>query len=375
MGGDGIGVVGVCRVLHRAEVLHLQIVGYHHKPAGVLAGGAPDAHASQGEPILLRPSCRNAVFLQILFYKPVGGLFRQGADGARPEHLGLTEHLNGVAVGPRLILAGEIQVNIRHLASAKAQERLKGDVKAVLGILLAAHRAHLVRHVRSAAVRAVHDKFAVLALGTAVVGRQRVDLGDAGHISHQRRAHRSPRAYQIAVLQTPLHQFLGRHVHHVILAQNTAQLHVQPVYNQLGRILAVESVGLLPRVFQTGRKQLLGKQWKGLHHVRDAAGIGHYHLISLLLSKIRKLPEHFICCFEVDRQRLVGVREFLGRQQDVAVDLVLRLQEVDVAGGAHQLAQFLPQTDNRSVEFSQVLLRLHVAVAEHEGVVAQGLNL
>ena len=57
------------------------------------------------------------------------------------------------------------------------------------------------------------------------------------------------------------------------------------------------------------------------------------------------------------------------------VNLILRVQEMDVPGGAHRLAQLLPQPDDGAIEAPQLLLRPGVAVAEHEGVVAQGLNL
>ena len=188
MGGDGVGIVGVCRVLHRAEILHILVVRDHHQAAGVLARGTADAHAAQGQAVFLRPAGHDAVFLQILLHKAVGRLFRQSTDGTRTEYLGLTEHFNGVTVSPGLIFAGEVQVDIRHLAAAEAQEGLKGDVKAVLDVLRTADGTDLIRHIRAAAVAAVQDEFTVLAFGAAVVGRQGVDLRNAGHISHQRRA-------------------------------------------------------------------------------------------------------------------------------------------------------------------------------------------
>ena len=188
MGGDGVGIVGVCRVLHRAEILHILVVRDHHQAAGVLARGTADTHAAQGQAVFLRPAGHDAVLLQILLHEAVGRLFRQSTDGACPEHLGLTEHLNGVAVGPGLVFAGKVQVDIRHLAAAEAQEGLKGDVKAVLDVLRTADGTHLIRHIRAAAVAAVQNELAVFTLGAAVVGRQRVDLRNAGHISHQRRA-------------------------------------------------------------------------------------------------------------------------------------------------------------------------------------------
>ena len=44
---------------------------------------------------------------------------------------------------------------------------------------------------KPAAEAAVGDELRMAALGAAVVGRQGVDLGDARHIGHQRRAHRA----------------------------------------------------------------------------------------------------------------------------------------------------------------------------------------
>ena len=57
------------------------------------------------------------------------------------------------------------------------------------------------------------------------------------------------------------------------------------------------------------------------------------------------------------------------------VDLILRVQEVDVPGGAHRLAHLLPQADDGAVEVPQLLLVLHDALAEHEHIVAQRLDL
>ena len=59
----------------------------------------------------------------------------------------------------------------------------------------------------------------------------------------------------------------------------------------------------------------------------------------------------------------------------MAVGLVLRLLEVDVAGGADGLVQLLAQADDGAVELPQLLLRLDHTLAQHEGIVAQRLNL
>ena len=151
-----------------------------------------------------------------------------------------------MSVRPRLIFAGEVQIDIRHLAAAEAQEGFKRDIKAVLYVLCAAHRALLIRHICSAAVAAIQNKLTVFAVRAAVMGRQRIDLSNAGHISHQRGTDGATGAHQIAALIAALHQLLRRHIHHIVFSKNAAQLHVQAVHNQLRRILAVKPMDLLP---------------------------------------------------------------------------------------------------------------------------------
>ena len=48
---------------------------------------------------------------------------------------------------------------------------------------------------------------------------------------------------------------------------------------------------------------------------------------------------------------------FFGGQQDMAVDLVLRLLKMHVAGGDDRLAQLLAEPDNGAVEVAQLLPR------------------
>ena len=216
------------------------------------------------------------------------------------------------------------------------------------------------------------------------MGRQGVHLRDARHIRHQTGADGASRANQIAVFQTALHQLLGGHIHHVVLAQNTFQLHIQPVDDELGRLVAVQGVALVPHhvvqlllgVFQPGREQLSRRQQLDLlDAVGDAPGIVNDHLVRRLLPQIGEFRQHLVGGLEVDGQRCVGIGELLAGQQNVAVDLVLRLLKVYVAGGADGLSQLLAQPDDGAVKLPQFLLRLDIAVAQHEHIVADGLDL
>ena len=59
----------------------------------------------------------------------------------------------------------------------------------------------------------------------------------------------------------------------------------------------------------------------------------------------------------------------------MAVDLVLRIHEVDVAGGAHRLIEGLAQCQNGAVELPQLLLTLYDPLTEHVHIVADRLDL
>ena len=91
--GDYAAVRVVRRVLHGAEVLDLHVLRDDDEAAGVLARGALDAHEAHGEPALLGLRDVPAALLQVFEDIAVGGLFRQGADGARAEDVVGAEEL------------------------------------------------------------------------------------------------------------------------------------------------------------------------------------------------------------------------------------------------------------------------------------------
>ena len=73
-----------------------------------------------------------ASLLIIILHITESRLVRQRTDGSRPEGLAFSENNLRIAVGLTLIVAGEVQVDIRLLVSLKSQEGLKGNIKAVL---------------------------------------------------------------------------------------------------------------------------------------------------------------------------------------------------------------------------------------------------
>ena len=171
MGGQQTARHVIRRVLDGAEIVDLVGVRHDHHAAGVLAGGALDAGAAQRQAVFLGVVHGALPLVQIFFNVAVGCFILNTGHRAGLEHVGLAEQFLGVAVHIRLVLAGEVQVDIRFLIAIEAEEGLEGDVVAVHQHPGAALGAVFVRQVKAVVHAAVGDKLAVLALGAAVVGR------------------------------------------------------------------------------------------------------------------------------------------------------------------------------------------------------------
>ena len=191
----------------------------------MLTGGALDADAAVGEAVLLRLRNVQPALLGVLEDIAVGGLLGEGADRAGAEDVVGAKELLGVFVRTTLILAGEVQVDIRHLVASEAEEGLERDIEALLLHLRAALGADLVRHVGAAAVALAGLEVRVLTMRADIVRGQGVDLRDAGEIGHERRADAPSAADEVAVLERIGNELLGGHVDDVVPAgENVVQL-------------------------------------------------------------------------------------------------------------------------------------------------------
>ena len=180
------------------------------------------------------------------------------------------------------------------------------------------------------------------------------------------------------------YQLLGRHIDHVVFPLDDAgQLQINSVLYDFGQLLPVQLMGfgvdqifqLLSRVLQLGGKQ---PPWQGRDIVaalRNPVGISDDHLIAVLLPQIGELLQHLVRGLEVDGHILVRIGKALRRLQDMAVDLVLRVEKMHVSRGTAGDVQILCQTQHRAVELPQLLFVSRLALSDEEAVVADGLNL
>ena len=136
-----------------------------------------------------------------------------------------------------------------------------------------------------------------------------------------------------------------------------------------------EGFEILDRVFDLRREQIVRHRPHLIAPVNDHVRVFDNDLIGLLLTEIGKLCQHLIGRLEIQRQRAVGVGHLLGRKQDVAVDLVLGVEEVYIARGDDGLSELLAQLHDGAVEAAQLILTFGKTLFQHEGVVAQRLDL
>ena len=382
VGGNDLGIRVVRRMLNRTDVVNLNLLGHNDNAARMLTRGAAHARAACGKAVFLRAGALNAALLHVLFDITERGFFGNRADGARSEHMVVSEDLAGVPVNARLILARKVQVNIRHLVALKAEEGLERNVEALFGERLAAFRADLIGQIDTARVFLV--PLEIFVVRTQIVRGERINLGDIRHERRERRADRTTRADQIAVREGLGNQLLRDNVHNrVAVADDGAKLTVKPRLHRLGQRIAVDTLGLfiahVAQVVLTAVdvRRVVFPRHRTNHvtHVGDLIGVLHDYLIRPVLPEIGKFLQHFIRALKVQRRLIVRIGEALTRHQDTAERLILGFEEVYVTGGTARFSQFIRQAENIAVPVAQLLLVLRHALCDHKVVVADRLNL
>ena len=86
-----------------------------------------------------------------------------------------------------------------------------------------------------------------------------------------------------------------------------------------------QAVQFLGGVFQLGGKEAVRQRLHLLAPGGHQIGVGHNDLIGFLLAQVRELLQHLFCRAEVEGRGGVGVGKALAVQQDMPVDLILRV--------------------------------------------------
>ena len=247
VGGHHTGFALIRRILHRRKVKDVHVLRNNDHAARMLAGGALHLRAAERQTFLLGLVDHPVALGKVLLHISIGGLFGDSGDGTGLKDLRLSEQLDGVAMDVRLALAREIEIDIRLLVPLEAKEGFKRDIMAVLMHFSPAAGAVFVRQIEAGADRTVGNEFGVPALGADIMGRQRVDLRDAGHRRGKRGTDRPTRADLISEALGFGHQLLCRHIHdRKAVGNDRMQLLFQPFGDNLRQRLAVSALCPLP---------------------------------------------------------------------------------------------------------------------------------
>ena len=380
----------VGRMLNRRKGMDFLSVGQHHDTARMLACGTAHAHTALHDPVDLTVPLVLASFLVIILHITEGRLVRQRADGSGPEGLSLSENHLGVFMGLGLIITGKVQVDIRLLVSLESQEGLKRDVKAFLFQRRPADRAGLVRHVTAGCSRIfphfLRLKVAVMAGRAVIMGRQGIDLCDSGHGRHKGGTYGTTGTHQITVIIGFPYQLLGNNIHNrESIGDNGMKLLLQTRGYHLRKLFSVNGVGLfitditqgLIRIFDDRRTLIRANRRNPLNHIRDLICISDHDLPGLVASQVFKFRQHLLRRAKVEGRLIVRILKALSGHDDPAVHLVLRIQEMHVAGGHHRLVKLLAKRNDLFVQPDQIILGFKSGTLspQHELIVSQRLNL
>ena len=364
MGGDDIRIHIIGRVLYRREGVDILSDGEHDDTAGVLSCGTADTGTSFHDPVHLTVPFMDTVLLIIFFHIAKSRLGRQRTDGPGTEGLACAKDNLRIFMRLALVIAGKVQVDIRLLVAFKAQERFERNVKPFLFQGRAADGTVFIRHVTAGfsgvGFHLVGVEIIVMTFLAIIMRRQGIHLRDTGHGGHEGRTYRSPGAHQIAVLIGLPHQFLGDDIHHrVAVGDNGVQFPFQTLLNDFWQRFSVNLmspvVADFPQRFigilDHRRKFSFADRRNLLAHGRDLRRIFNHHFFRFFCSQIFELSQHLLRGPKKQRRLLIRVGKSLSRHDNAAVNFILGIHEMDVAGSRHWFLKLFAQPHNFSVQF------------------------
>ncbi|KXT69721.1 hypothetical protein SGODD07_01734 [Streptococcus gordonii] len=233
-------------ILDRCKVINIHVVRDNNDSARVLSSRPLDSGSSLRQTLNFGVPVELPVVALVALDKSIGSLSSHRTNRSCTEGIFLTKDIPHVQMGARLILSGEVQVNIGYLVPVKSKEGLKRNILPIFAKFVATLWTVLIRHIKARTIGAVRYELAVLAFATDIVGRQRINLGNPDHGRDKARSDRPPRAYQIAPLIGALHQHLRSQVNHgEAIPQDRGQLFFDPQVHDIRQRIAINLKGFL----------------------------------------------------------------------------------------------------------------------------------
>ena len=393
---DGFRFVG--RILDRREVIDIHVGRNNDDAARMLTGRPLDALAAGGQTLTLGTGhALDAFFFAITADVAERRFLCDCGDRAGTEDVILTEDLAGKQMGGRLIVAREVQVDIRDFVAVETEEGLKRNVLSVADHLLTAFRTVLIRQVIAGGIFVGIRPFQMVTVRTDIMRRHRVDFRDTGHRRDERRADRTTGTDQIAVLIGFLYQQMGNIVNdRVAVADDRVELTLDACLELFRQRVAVALLcgivydfgQILDTAFDDRGIQLVMDRIDLLTERGDLRRIPDDHLVDqVFVFQPHKGITHLIGIEETlfrgdllcssllveDEQRMMDAADAERIDIDVAKDLFVFADIVQVSGRDDRFTLLLCLGDDILLELTDVIPGIAVTVDDQVAVIVERL--
>ena len=170
VGGLPLGRHIISWILDWCKVINIHVVRDNNDSARVLSSRPLDSGSSLRQTLNFGVPIELPVVALVALDKSIGRLSSNGTNGSSSKGIFLTKDIPHVQVGARLILSGEVQINIGYLVPVKSKEGLKRNILPIFAEFVATLWTVLIRHIKTRTIGAVRNELAVLAFATDIVG-------------------------------------------------------------------------------------------------------------------------------------------------------------------------------------------------------------
>ena len=291
-------------------------------------------------------------------------------------------------MGTRLVFPREVQIDIGYLVSIETEEGFKRNILPVFAELVATVWTILVRHIKTRSIRTVCDEFTILALAADIVRRKWIDLGDPNHGRNKAGSDGSTRSNQVAPLIGTVHQHLRCQINHgKAIPQDRGQFLFNSQIDNIRKRITIDLKGTLIGQFRNRFFGLVDK-WRievALDHfdrlkgLCECIGVFNNNLTCQVFSQKGKFIQHFIGGSKMRfwKWRWLGIFSVPNgpvdhspltetTDNDLPIDLIFRLQIVDISCRKNRLAKAISHFD-QALDYSLELVHILDLLLGNEG--------
>ena len=186
----------------------------------------------------------------------------------------------------------------------------------------AAFFADCIRHICTTAILPVIFENGIIAVWTAIMRRQRINLCNPGHIRYKRRTYRTTRPYKIAIIIGFFYEFMCNQIQHrEPVTDNRIQFSCNSCLNQLRKFRTIQLMCFGIRQitdfvfcpFNFRRMKTIRNRLDFFKVCNDFFRIGDNNFFCRIRREIIKLCQHFLRIAIIQWRLLIGILKLFTR--------------------------------------------------------------